>query len=320
MWRVRGIVVTLGLVLASCASIDARLPEIDTPALATERTRQEVEAFRRMDALQTRLMGVAERVRQSNADICPRTRPGVGVKTHTLGNYSKHLKTAAARELGAAEEPRVLTVVPGSEADRAGIRRGDALLVDGVAVSHGSKAFREAVVSGPVTVRRGGEAREVRLSPVAECGYDVRLRMSSAINAFATGKTITVTSGMMDFVESDDELALILGHELAHNTQGHIGKIVRTYIFSLGGTRYARPFESEADYVGLYYMARAGYELEGVEEFWARLALLSPRNTNRAKTHPTTPERFVRIRAARDEIAAKRAAGEPLLPNYRNGS
>ena len=111
---------------------------------------------------------------------------------------------------------------------------------------------------------------------------------------------------------------LILGHELAHNTQGHIPKIVRTYIFSLGGTRYARPFESEADYVGLYYMARAGYSMDGVEDFWARLALVSPRNTNRAKTHPSTPERAVRISAARDEIEAKIAAGEPLLPNYKD--
>ena len=60
----------------------------------------------------------------------------------------------------------------------------------------------------------------------------------------------------MEFVESDKELALIIGHELAHNTMGHIRKALGNYVVTLGGTRYTRPFESEADYVGLLYGAR----------------------------------------------------------------
>ena len=306
----------MATLMAGCASIVTRLPEIDAPALATERTLQQDLALARVDALQTHLMRVADRIRTANADLCARTRPGIGLKTHTLSNYSKTLRPAVARELGAADEPRVLTVVPDSPADLAGIAQGDALIVEGRAVRHGSKAFREALASGRIEVRRDGQVREVAVTPRPECAYDVRLRMSSSINAFATGSSITVTSGMLDFVDGDRELALILGHELAHNTQAHIPKIVRNYVLSLGGTRYARPFESEADYVGLYYMVRAGYAPDGVEAFWRRLALVSPRNTGRAKTHPTTPERFVRIAAARAEIAAKQAAGEVLVPNY----
>ena len=82
-------------------------------------------------------------------------------------------------------------------------------------------------------------------------------------------------------------------------------------------TRYTRPFESEADYVGLYYMVRAGFNPDNVEAFWRRLAEVDPRSVNRAKTHPTFPDRYVRLAAAREEILSKQAAGEPLLPNFK---
>jgi len=101
---------------------------------------------------------------------------------------------------------------------------------------------------------------------------------------------------------------------------GHIRKIVSNIILSLGGTRYTRPFESEADYVGLYYMARAGYSLEKVEEVWRRLALTNPKSVARAKTHPTYPNRYLRIAATRDEIETKKAKGEILLPNFKTGA
>ena len=60
------------------------------------------------------------------------------------------------------------------------------------------------------------------------CSYPVRLVNDQIINAFADGKNIIVTAGLMRFVESDDELALIVGHELAHNTMEHIQKNEQT--------------------------------------------------------------------------------------------
>ena len=120
----------------------------------------------------------------------------------------------------------------------------------------------------------------------------------------------------MDFVQSDDELALIIGHELAHNTMGHIRKVLSNYIISFGGTRYTRPFESESDYVGLYYLVRAGYSPEGVESFWQRLSTKAPRGINRAKTHPTFPDRYLRIQAARKEIQTKQKTNSLLVPNF----
>ena len=126
-----------------------------------------------------------------------------------------------------------------------------------------------------------------------------------------------MTAGMMNFVKDDNELASIIGHELAHNTMGHIRKIVTNLIISLGGTRYTRLFESEADYVGIYYMTRAGYDPQGVEDLWRRLALTNPKSVVRAKTHPVYPDRYLRIAATRDEINTKKSSGLTLLPNFK---
>ena len=83
--------------------------------------------------------------------------------------------------------------------------------------------------------------------------------------------------------------------------------------------RTIRPFEAEADYVGLYYMARTGYKIEGVETFWRRLGISNPKSIVHAKTHPMTPERHLSIRATTLEIDLKVESGEPLIPNYLEG-
>src|SRR4029079_5086814 len=45
-----------------------------------------------------------------------------------------------------------------------------------------------------------------------------------SINAGATFGQVAITSGMLNFIESDDEMAVVLGHELAHITEGHVMK------------------------------------------------------------------------------------------------
>lgn len=311
------------LSLGGCVSIATELPDVSAPTLANEQARQEVSAFSELARLRERLDRVAYPVLRENTALCPKTRYDFGVKTHSLKSYSKALRPAAARELGAGDSPTVIYVRPGSAADKAGISVGDAVLNEaGKAVPASSKALQAAFKSGErsVSLKSGESLRRVDVEPVAVCGYAVRLRLSTAVNAYANGRNITITSGLMDFTTSDSELALIVGHELAHNTMGHIRKVATNYILSFGATRYTRPFELESDYVGLYYIARAGFALDGVEDIWRRMALLNPRAVARAKTHPTYPDRLLRMSAARDEIAAKRAAGDPLVPNFKQGA
>ena len=306
--------------LAGCASVATRLPDISLPELQTERRAQEISAFAETERLHARLWDVAYPVLAENAALCPRTRRDIGILTHSVKDYPKDMREAAARELGAKKTPSIRRVAAGTPAFSAGLKIGDEILsADGTPIAANSKLFKAMLHSGETSLRvkRGGETFTVKLPSREICDYGVKLSMRSTVNAYASGKTMTMTSGMMNFTQSDDELALIVAHELAHNTMGHIRKIVSNMLLSGFATRYTRPFESEADYVGLYYLVRAGYDPENIEAVWQRMALIGPRSVGRAKTHPTYPDRYLRLSAGRAEIMAKQAAGEPLEPNYK---
>jgi len=312
-------VLVAALFLSGCASVSTQLPDIALPQLQDEQSRQEVMAFAEMDRLQQRLMQVALPILKSNAELCPKTREDIGVMMHTAKSYSKGLRPAAQRELGAKDKPSVRLVTKGSPADAASVQVGDQFIdAEGKVVGPNSKALQtQFKQGGNIRVQRGGDEIALTVKSETVCGYNVRLAQTSTINAYADGRNITMTAGMMNFVKNDDELALIVGHELAHNSMGHIRKIVGNIILSGGATRYTRPFESESDYVGMYYMVRAGYSPEGVEDFWRRLAVTNPKYVARDKTHPRYPNRYLSLAATREEIKAKQAAGEPLIPNFK---
>lgn len=304
--------------LGSCASTATQLPNISEPALRAESIVQENAALATQSAHTARLQSVGRRILRANAALCPKTRRDIGVIIHTEDNYSQELRIAARRQLGASRKPSVFLVAPDSPAERAGVKPGDIFLMNGKPIS--SDIVRESLDTDSVTlaIRRGDRDMTVTLEPETICRSRMRLRPSSAINAYANGRNITVTTGMLEFTDSDDELALILGHELAHNTMGHIRKVIGNFILSGFATRYTRPFELESDYVGLYYMVRAGFNPDDVEAFWRRLGDVDPRSVNRAKTHPTFPDRYLRLAAAREEIIAKQDADLRLVPNYKD--
>lgn len=314
--------VCIPILLSACTSLNTRLPDVPIGIVEAEQAAQEKRAFERIDHLRKRLDKVAHKVLQANVDLCKKSGFDIGVLTQTEKSFSKELRAGAKRELGLTSDPIIVYVRHGSVGHRAGLAKGDQLLDEnGKAIASPSKTLSGLIRDKKAIQRsRNSETEHVTLKPQVSCDYPVMLKMSSTINAYANGKAIIVTAGMMNFVKSDDELAYIIGHELAHNTQSHIRKSITNYVLSLGGTRYTRPFEAEADYVGLYYMERAGFNGNGVEDMWRRLAEQSIRPIGRAKTHPAYPSRTVQIQATREEIEAKRAKGEALRPELRSGS
>ena len=314
----------MGVMMAAggCASITTQLPEISLPELEAEQTAQEVTAFAEIERLHRRLSDVAFPILAANAELCPKTRRDIGITTHTLKSYSKDMRSAAARELGAQDKPSLRRVMKGSPAQAAGLKIGDRLIgKEGKALAAGDEELLDLFKdeTAMLTIERGGQTLELTVRPVEMCDYKVKLSMRSTINAYATGKSLVMTAGMMNFTQNDEELALITAHELAHNTMKHVRKIVSNMILSGFATRYTRPFESEADYVGLYYMTRAGYSPDNAHSFWQRMARIGPRSVSRAKTHPTFPDRYLRLSAAREEILQKQAQGAPLIPNFISG-
>ena len=173
----------------------------------------------------------------------------------------------------------------------------------------------------------------------------VVLSDADQINAFADGERVYIAAGMLRFVQDDGELALVLAHEMAHITRGHVeakqanvllGALVGAVFDGLAGgygttmsdlgpqigaSAYSQEFESEADYVGVYIAGRVGYEVSSAANLWRRLAAEHPDAIHLAGgTHPSTPVRFQLIRKASEEFLGKQQAGLPLLPEERQQS
>jgi hypothetical protein len=316
-------IILLALLLSACASVETELPIPDINLMAKESSLQEKQAFGRYQDMLERLDRVSAKIVQANAELCENTRPDIGVITHRRKSYPKHLRESAAKNLGARDIPSVLYVRENGPAHGAGLFFGDVLVdAKNSPIDAADKFIADELGTGKNlrkrTLTESGYS-EIKVEPVPACAYPVRLKFSESVNAYATGKSIIVTTGMMDFAARDEELALVVGHELAHNTMKHVRKSIQNILLSGFATRTTRPFEAEADYVGLYYMARAGFDLDGVEDFWRRLGVKNPKSIVRAKTHPVTPGRLLSIRAAAEEIAFKQQTNDALTPNYLEG-
>src|SRR5688572_19608124 len=152
------------------------------------------------------------------------------------------------------------------------------------------------------------------------------------INAFAmAGGKVGVFSGLFKIAKTDDQLASVIAHEIAHvtakhvheklsqemavNTVGAVGMIggiaggasgltvdalSQAYGLTTGlsGLAFDRKKEKEADYVGLMYMARAGYDPQQaitVLEALATEESSAPAPPAFLSTHPTHPERIIAL-------------------------
>ena len=178
---------------------------------------------------------------------------------------------------------------------------------------------------------------------------DIQIEVSDEadINASASFNKLTVNYGMLRFTESDDQLATVIAHELAHVVRGHVGKSLATNIVagtvglaagtainSLGGGvmgsvvsqgvskgisgAFSRDFEREADYYGFQYLYVAGFEVTKGAEIWERFAIEAPKSmtSNLFSTHPSSPERLLRAEKILIEMNT-----QGVVPNlFRNAS
>lgn len=153
--------------------------------------------------------------------------------------------------------------------------------------------------------------RLAQVSHLPDLPYEVHLADSPVVNAWAApGGKIMIFSGLWDEKKglvkesSDAEIAAVLGHELAHATARHVteslsqnltiqlaGTVVGSAIavggssvgsnlfgqffntgYGLYAPSYSRKNEKEADMLGLFYMAKAGYDPRAAIEVWTRAA------------------------------------------------
>jgi len=151
--------------------------------------------------------------------------------------------------------------------------------------------------------------------------WEVNLIGSKEINAFCMpGGKIAFYTGILEKLQlSDDEVAMVMGHEMAHALREHsreqmaknsatsIGLSLGAQLLGLGdlgdlaarmGTqllslRFSRSDESEADLVGLEMAARAGYSPQAAVSLWRKMGeATGDGGIGFLSTHPTGPDRI----------------------------
>lgn len=334
--------------LSACAPVTQR-PAVEDKAVAAEAQKQRELAWQDEMEDQARLYRVAYPILARGAPLCEeRVRAALGIRFGNVHDLPKEFRETAAKLIGLGNELQVIQVAPGSPADRAGMQEKDILLAVESRRAPSGEGAREKLTTAiaeaaktrktlDVIVRRAGVQRSFTVGHEPVCDYPVLVHSADIINAFADGKQVMVTRGMLRFVRDDLELAVVIGHELAHNTMGHIQKQMGNQFLgtlldvlaasrgvdtqglfgSLAGAVFSKEFEAEADYVGLYFTARAGHSIDKAPNFWRRMATANPGGIQQrgfGASHPSTPERFLALEKIVEEIRAKNAAGKALTP------
>jgi predicted Zn-dependent protease len=165
----------------------------------------------------------------------------------------------------------------------------------------------------------------------AKVPFTIKVLDTEEVNAFALpGGFFFVNSGLVLKAETEAELAGVMAHEIAHvaarhgtrqATKGDIAQIATIPLIFMGGwTGYAirqgmglaipmgflafsRGMESEADYLGLQYMYKAGYDPTAFVDFFEKIETLEKRKPGSVakvfSTHPMTDDR---IKKSQEEI------------------
>jgi predicted Zn-dependent protease len=171
------------------------------------------------------------------------------------------------------------------------------------------KLLEDALRTGParLQVLRQGRQLDLTLGSEPGCIGRVRLARSTQMNAFSLRGYVIMTTAMLGYVRGDDELAVILGHELSHSILGHEGVRDEEGILAGLGIKPNAIWKREAaaDRLGLRLMAAAGYNLDAAIPFWDRYLGQYDWFPQIFRSHPS---RGAREKIAREEIAAIRGA------------
>jgi len=174
-----------------------------------------------------------------------------------------------------------------------------------------------------------------------ECRFTFHYVDNDEVNAFTDeGGQITLHRGLLDYLESDEEIAAVMAHEMSHQIAGHVDESTRSVLLGalLGGLlmggaaaaagvdqdgadaatgmgmnyggrigllTFSKEQEREADLLAAYVLARAGFDLQRAGRTFEVLAKLDGYALSSwNNTHPAGAERIVAWRKAVAEVDA----------------
>lgn len=223
---------------------------------------------------QMHIATIGYRLNAANANRCAQPQMLTGMLLHDLSQYDSAVRPAVSRAFSLGSGFGIIQIVPGSAAERAGLHIDDEIIAvrgvsveDPAAVARSGKSYGRlerftAVLQSflqrgatELLIKRNGAVSGVTLQGQAGCGGELSLLNSNEQNAWSDGHRVAVTTGMLRLAHSDDEVAFVVAHEMAHNMLGH-SRSSMSQIF--GGRRS----EIAADQMAVGLMTYAGYRPE----------------------------------------------------------
>ncbi|GAB2853171.1 hypothetical protein GCM10027277_21960 [Pseudoduganella ginsengisoli] len=305
------------------------------------------ESLKTMVALQDRLSRVSAPLLINNADLCrSQARNLLGFTAQNRYSYPGEYSEAAAAVLGYGDRLQVSSVLAGSGAARAGLRKGDSLIAVEDKPLHGGPdaEAHAAEVLGPLvgnraalnlTIARSGLSQTMNVPVTRACAIRIQLGNSDNINSYADGQRVAITRGMMNYAQSDEAIAYVLARDIAHNVLGHAGAMRQTntqgsmidnlvrakpdtsLLIGGGGIKpVPQDLDAAADTLAIYMLQRAGYNIDHAKPFWQRLSNQYPATVLNGYTaaHPAVAVRMAALDKAVSDVKAKLAAKKPLVP------
>lgn len=168
--------------------------------------------------------------------------------------------------------------------------------------------------------------------------WEFTLVKSNEVNAFCMpGGKIVVYEGLMTMISNEDELAVVIGHEVAHAVAKHSNErmsqqVLASYgsqalslalsqksattqsvanvVFGLGSQYgvmlpFSRKHEIEADYMGMVFMKIADYNPDAALTFWKKMSAGGSSTSEFLSTHPSDSRRIAEIEKSLPEIKKK---------------
>ena len=333
------------LLLSSCTTAPVKtVPNVSEQKIQPA---QDIGVLSALIARQDRLYRVAAPLMVKNAPLCRAlARPLLGFTAKNLYSFPAELAPAVKSALKLDDRLRVMQVLDGSGAMRAGIRPGDILQsVQNQPLPRGAQAENEAArllapllknaIDISVLVLRQDQPIKFTIPLTSACAFSMEIGHAPQVNAFADGRRILITTGLLDFLSTDEELAVILAREIAHNVLQHaasqqvtatVASVIDALLplkpetAALTGRGGLRPMsgkvDREADRLSMYLLARAGYDPAATERTIDKVARAypAPQNNTYTALHPWTPERRQSIQTTLSEIRQKQTSKNPLLP------
>jgi Zn-dependent protease with chaperone function len=315
---------------ALCILVAFSMPanSVSSHAQISDDTQASLLALQRDDQ---RVADTAWRIASRNTDRCPKLWTSLGVSLHNVSQYEPTYHAAAQAAFALDDTyPSVLAVADGSPAAAAGLKPNDTLrAVNGADLAGKSRGQKTAAsfdavsaamaaietlpeqTAAVLSIERSGQRLEVSVVPQNVCLSRVELAPGDAINANANGLVAQISGRLVNWVQNDDELALVIAHEIAHNLLDHQKRLSEKSALSglatslgLSG-RAQRQMELEADRMGIIMAAGAGYNYKIAPDFWAKLNSNNPLASFLATTHPTTRARRENAQRVVDELKSK---------------